>query len=335
MRYPPAAFVLSHEKTVSFLQSAALARALRESAELVWKSHKESEILNFVYWLLRKTPPGSFEVELPKPWGIWSRQDEYAQYFVDSWAQRLNQGPTATTQYLESVEKWKNDSLQQLQELFDAQRTLNQEIQHQLRSTIRSLATVRAAGTIAVTTLSAGAGIAALGGATGFSMGGATILFGAPEIALAGVAAGNEIICSFIRDWHGAPQAKLLAVGKELGQYGGEKLMDAAGEHVVGRAAQLRAQHARLLAKAERRIEHYSRMIAETARTKVARRAGKQLVKAQARQALAKEGIESAGQVARLGRGIRYAAPIVFAAWDIWDALKDLGEDWRAAGSGG
>ncbi len=190
----PPALVLDLDATIRFLGSAAMARALRESAELVWKSHQKSVVLDFVYWLLRKTPPGSFEVELEKPRNITVRQYELADMFVSSWLQRLPQGPAPTTQYLQSVEKWKNDSLQQLQELFDAQRTLHADIQRQLRAAIRTFASVRAAGTIAVTALSAGAGMAMLGGATGLSVGGATIAFGAPGMAMAGVAAGNDII---------------------------------------------------------------------------------------------------------------------------------------------
>ncbi len=93
----------------------------------------------------------------------------------------------------------------------------------------------------------------------------------------------------------------------------------------------MKDKHMLLAAKAKRQIEHYSEMVARTARPRVARRAGRKLIGAKSRQLAAHRGIQQAGRLAAVGRATRYAAPIGFAAWDVWDALRDLGEDWAAA----
>jgi len=117
-----------------------------------------------------------------------------------------------------------------------------------------------------------------------------------------------------------------MAVSKDVGKAVGGEVADKTADKILKTAAASESLQQQLYDKACRQIDHYSKMIAETARQRVKNRATKKLGEALVKHTTAEEGLKRAGQVAKVGQVLKVGAPIVFAAWDIWDGISDYNE---------
>ena len=321
--------LLDLDKTLRFIRSTAMARALAESARLEWKSYDDSVFLNVVYGLMPwKEKPGSVEVQIAHGKALHDRQHEIAMASLEAWTKTWASGPQAMCNYMNGLERVRAGSLESLEMVFHDARAINSAVEQQLNSSIRTFAAIKLGATVAVALIAGGAAIAIGAGATAVSAGGATLAFGASGTAFGATSTAFSITCSLIKEWNAAPTAKVVAVSKDTGKYLAGEAIDKTADYMVKKAGVSQALHEQMLAKADRLIDHYSQMIARTGRQKVKKRAMSKLGENLAKHEVAQQGIKQSSQLGKAAGALKTGAPIVFAAWDIWDAVGDFRETW-------
>lgn len=306
--------VLSLEDSLRFIESAALMHSISEGTQLEWRTYNDSTALNIAYFLLPwKEKPGYAEVTTPTGQRVEERTRLFYREFSDRWLERLGRGPQAAKDYMESLERIRATDLDRVNGLFNEARKINDEVNQQLKTAIRTFAAIKLTGTLAVAGLGAGAAIA-IGGTTALIAG--------------GISAGYSITGAIIKDWHNVPTAKIMGVSKETGKYvaseGLGRTAQVLGEQARGRAA----LHAQILAKSERQIEHYSKQMAESAKQRVQRKAAQKLAEKQAQHQGAQQGMRQAATMGKVGRVGAVGIPIVFALWDSVEGVMDFKETW-------
>ncbi|MBE7542088.1 MAG: hypothetical protein KJZ84_15275 [Bryobacteraceae bacterium] len=141
---------------------------------------------------------------------------------------------------------------------------------------------------------------------------------------------GVPVTCSVIKEWHSVPSAQVLPVSKDLGKQLVGDAADKAADHMLEQAAASQTLHQKMFDKALRGIDHYSRMLAQTARQKVRNKAMKKLGEKITQHGVAEQGLHQAGRVIQAGRAVKTGVPIIFAAWDILDAFSDSSETMQS-----
>jgi hypothetical protein len=324
--------IIDLDTMVRFIRSVAMMRALAESASMEWKTYDDSLFLNIVYGLLPwKEKPGYVDTQIASGKKLQERFAVHSEKFVDTWIQRAAESPSGMFNYLEHLAKLRQLDQSNLDSLFHEARAINQQVEQQLNQSIRTFAIIKLTATIAVAVLSAGGAIAAATGAVALpiGIGGGTIALGGSATAFGGLSTGFSITCSVIKEWNNVPQAKVIAVSKDVGKYVGGEILDKTADHMLKQAAASQSLHQKLLEKASRQIDHYSRMIAQTARDRVKRNATKKLAEKAVQKQTAQQGLKEAAQVSKIGQAVKTGSPILFAAWDIWDGITDYAETWE------
>jgi hypothetical protein len=154
--------------------------------------------------------------------------------------------------------------------------------------------------------------------------------FGASAGVFGAVNTGYSITCSLIKEWNSVPRAKVLAVSKEVGKHIGGDVADHTAEKLIQQANASETLHRRMLERAERKIESLTRNAARSARARYLRRVERKIANRQAETLAAQRGLDAAGRTARVGTVLKTGAPIIFAAWDILEAIGGFQEDWAA-----
>jgi hypothetical protein len=322
--------VLELDTVIRFIRSCAMTHALAESATLEWKSYDDSTFLNIAYGLLPwKEKPGHVEVQIAAGKKLDDRFQSLAVEWVNKWLDRASQHPSTMCEYLNRMQSIRETNREKIDFVFREASAINREVEQQLNTTIRTFATIKLASTIAIALMSGGAAIAIAGGATGLTVGGATLAFGGSGTAIGAVSSGYGLTCTIIKEWNSVPSAKALAISKDVGKAVGGEAIDKTADHMLKKAAASQTLQQKLLDKASRQIDHYSRMVAEAGRQRVRNKAAQKLAERKIQQQSAQQGLRQAGNLAKAGQVLKYGAPIVFAAMDIWDGVSDYREIWN------
>lgn len=321
--------ILDLDTMIRFLRSVAMTRALAESATLEWKTYDDSLFLNVVYGLLPwKEKPGYVDTQIASGKRLEERYARHSESFLDTWLQRATQSPSAMFNYLEQLANIRNQDRVHLDSVFRDARAINQEVEQQLSQAIYTFAVIKLTATITVAVLSAGGAIAAASGAVTLpiGMGSGSMALGGSATAFGGVSTGFSITGSIIKEWNHIPSAKMMAVSKDVGKYAGGEALDKTADYMLKKATASQTLHQKLFDKASRQVDHYSRQIAQTARQRVKRRAVTKLSEKVAQQQTAQQGLQQATRLSQAGQWVKTGAPILFAAWDIWDGITDYAE---------
>jgi hypothetical protein len=315
MSKPVPLVVMDLDPTLKFLRSASMTRAMAESTSLEWKTYDDSTVINALYTVFFwKEKPGFAEVNTATGEKLRTRHAQILDGYVDKWLATLGQGPSPMKQYLDHLAKIRASDHENIDFIFREAREINKMVTDQLRTTIRTLAGVKLAGTIAV---------AALGGYAAIAIGGAT------ATVAGGVSAAYSVTGAVIKEWNSVPTGQVMAVGKELGKYGAGEYGGQLAEETLKKAGESSALYQKMLEKAERGIAHHSRTVQEAAKQRVRNKAARKLVEKQAQQATAQQGLQQAARTAQIGKGLKVGVPVVFALWDMIEGVSDFNETWE------
>jgi uncharacterized Zn-binding protein involved in type VI secretion len=321
--------VLELDTVIRFIRSCAITHALAESAKLEWKTYDDSTFLNIAYGLLPwKEKPGFAEVQIAAGKQLDERFESLSLSWLETWLLRGSQSPSMMADYLNRLDKIRTSDRETLDFVFREARAINNEVTQQLNTTIRTFAAIKLGSTIAIALLSGGAAIAIAGGATGLTIGGATVAFGGSGTAIGAVSSGYGLTCTIIKEWNSVPSAKALAISKDVGKAVGGEAIDKTADHILKKAAASQTLQQKMLDKATRQIDHYARMVSQTGRQRVRNRATQKLAQKQIQQQTAQQGMRQAANLGRAGTALKFGAPIIFAAMDIWDGVSDFREVW-------
>lgn len=324
MPEPVPVLLLGFERTMNYLRSAALGRAMAESCTLEWKSYDESTVLNAIYTLLPwKEKPGSVEMKMARGDELGERYGHHLRHLVSGWTTAMFHGAVATKTFLDRVESRKARDAAHIEQVAQDVREINAQVVGELTSAINNLAAIKLGSTIAIAALSGGASIYAVG-----LLGTAGAASAAAVAATAGmINTAYSVTGSLISNWHKAASAKVVGVTIEGAKAVGGKLAGDAGENMFKQgAAMVAANQEAMIAAAEKMTLARNGFIS----------AVRHKSRAHSLRAMAKAGDEVNAAArnmqqgrAAMGAGSRLAvgAAIFFAAVDVIQGICEYQED--------
>lgn len=322
-----------------FFRSVALSVAIQQTTQMEWVTYRDSKVLNAVYTVLFwKEPPGTAEVTMANRAVVQAKTDQMHEQFLRIWIDRLaTGGPQAAHEYVTRMERLRDAAREAVQEIFRSASAINNEVIGQTNDAIVALARIKLAATVGVAVIGGAVGVAyaaaAVGGgaaaAGGISLLGVQAGASATTFGVAGL--GASLTNSIIKNWEQAPTATVAAInadtGKDVGKYVASEGAGAVASLQLVKALEGMGRSDQILRSLQGEIEKQSAKLAqEGLKRSAARRAGNRLATAQAQAAL--RTAEQAGfrQTARVAGTAMRGIPVVFAAWDILDAITDYNQ---------
>lgn len=317
-----------------FFRSCALSTAIQQTTHLQWVTYRDSKVLNAVYTVLFwKEPPGTAEVTQGTSAEINRLTDQLHERYLLAWVRKLAcEGPGSAQHYVAEMTSLRDYSRRATLEVYSDASQINAEVARETKAAIENLARIKLTAQVGVALIGGVAGIAFVSAAAAGAAGGAgmTILgleAGAGGTAFAAAGTAHSVIHSVIKTWEGGGGAKVAAVSTDLGK----SVASEGGGHWAGHglekalAGSERAEQ--IIRSAEGEIRKWSQKLAEGGLRKAAQRKGagivaRQTANVQAQTAARQSFQKGAVTMARVGKVI----PVVFAAWDILDAVGDYND---------
>jgi hypothetical protein len=282
--------------------------AVQFNTSIQWKPYRESKFLNFAYMLMPwKGGPGWVEVEQNQK----RIQEQVTALFdrsVDGFLNKLSEGPEPVMRYLSASQRIRDESFQSISEAFASASDINSEVLGETREGIKRLALVKAASTITLAGLSGGVVLA--GGSVG-------LVTAAQSVSL-----GFSLTKAVVTNWGEVKMAGALAIelAKDQVPEKGGKMLSAAGMWNLW-------QTAPKWADAQKRVMKLSGDLAKKVSSQKRSKIGRKLINAQKDLAVAEAQAAKGAKMVTIGKNIARYAPVVFAGWDMYDAIVDYGED--------
>jgi hypothetical protein len=317
-----------------FFRSCALAIAIQHTTRSEWQTYRDSKVLNAVYKVLFwKEPPGLVEVRTGAHADIERRTDELHEKFLLAFIRRLaEQGPASAHRHIEEIAGLRTYAREAVRDVFAQAASINSEVIGTTQRAITDLARIKLGAQVGVAVLGSVAGIAFVSAAASGATAGAglTILgieAGTTGTGFAVAGAGHSITHSLIKTWEDAPTAQVAGVVWETGKAAASEI----GGHVAGQqleyALQGAAKSRHIIRSAQGEIDKYAARLAQEGLKKKAAAKATNVVAARTAQiGVQKAALEKFGQAATLAARVGKAIPVLFAAWDIWDAVGDYRE---------
>ena len=305
--------VVDLRRCASLVWSCAYARALQEHTKLEWQPYRESTFLNAAYSLLFwKGAPGTAEVRQDRQ-AIDAKTRRYFDHTFHTLLQKSHaHGPVGLVHYVNGLVESRAYCLNAVQQVFRDSSSINSEIAGQTEHAIKTLAKIKLTSTLALTGMTCS--VAMLGGS-------AVLLAESGAIKL-----GADVIGEIVKP-HEHIGTNVKGVAYQLAKYEGEKGSDKAAEAAKGIGEKALGEYGPKLAAAQRRIERYSYELFRKFGRRKAARAEARLLNAKADKAVATRAVESAERTIKVAKFAGKAVPLVFAAWDVYDAWQDYKED--------
>lgn len=307
----PAAVCFDLHTVSWFCRKCAFITATQQNTTVEWVNYEDSRVLNAIYTVLFwKGKPGTVEV-IQDTTAIGTETDNWHLHFLMTWLQRLFRlGPAAGQAYLDGLERVYQRSRVGLDTMFQDAARINRDVAAAAGEAVRELALIKAASSVTV------AGLGAAGAIT--LVGGAAVLSSA-------VSMGYGVTTSLIRHagHSGAAQAVAIQVGKGAA---GETLTHVAKhQQLEALTRATKADH--IVRSAEGQIRKYSQWVGQQGMSRSRLRKARNIVARSRVQAAAAEEAAARGRTAAKFAGrAAVAVPIIFAAWDIIEAIQEYNE---------
>lgn len=322
-----------------YFRSCALIIATQQSLRIEWETYRDSKIINAIYTVFFwKEPPGMAVVKEGAPDKVERRTNEMHERFLLAWVRKLSEeGPGAAQGYITNIGHLRDMARKDMQDFYRNVSDINSDVIRETQQGITNLARIKLGAQVGVAVIGGVVGIgfvaaAAAGGATAGA--GLTILglqAGTTGTGFALAGAAHSITHSVIKNWDAGASAQLVGISTEVGKGGASELAGGAAGRALENALAGSAKAQSAIRSAEGEIRKQSARLAQQGLTrkaseKAARRVADNTTRVAARTAeLAKHNTRAVGATA-----VGATIPVVFAAWDIWDAVGDYRETMKA-----
>ena len=322
-KFCPPVLCLDLIGTMQLLWSVAHARAVQGRTMITWQPYRESAVLNAIYAVMSKLPgygsPGTAEVTQDEA-GILKLTDQYWDGLMDTFLRKATDEsrPDSLHKWMESQVKIRQDALQSTQEIFQTAAEINREIADKTATGIKRLAQIHLASSIALAGMSCGISLAGAG---------------VEIVASSAVTTAYGVAGDVIKGWGHSGRAKVIAIGvtKELGKDARKEALhqaaDKAAEKGVEASTHWALNYLPKIRAAEAKVARYSAEVARKVKFRKAKIANRRFNQAMAQKAEALQGARKAIRVTKATRVVQRSIPVIFAAWDVLDAIHDYQEE--------
>jgi len=321
---PVPVLLFSMDKTMKYLKSAAMCRAMAESCNLEWKSYDDSMVINAIYKLMPwKDKPGSVDVKMAGKEELGERYGFWLKKFVSRWTASMSMGPLAAKTCMDGFERQKERDRAHIAHVAQDARDINAEVANQLGDSIKVLATVKLASTILVAGISGGAAMASV------AYIGTPLYAGlaAGATKLGAINTGYSILGSVISNWNEGAKAQAVGVSWEGGKAIGGKIGSDAGEAIFGfgKAAAEGSEAAMSIAAA--RMNQARQGFMNAARHRGRAGASRAFRKGAEQMAGAVEGVKQARGAMATGARVVVVSAAIFSLIDIGQGINEFTKD--------
>lgn len=326
MRIAPVVACFDLVDTLHFLWSVAQARAVQEQTRLIWVPYRDSAVLNAIYSVLRSYgEPGTAEVTQNTA-GIAELTDKYFTELAKQFLTRAvdDSHPLSLARWMEVQRDVRDYALRSVQEVYRDAGTINSEIAEGTRRGIQRLATIKLGSTIALTGMSCAIGMGWVSG-----------LARAQVLIAGGTKLGYGLAGDVIKEWGEHPSANAIAVGavkggtRELLMYGAEE----GGKHVAEKGVQATTawavRYLPSLKAANAQVLRYSELVGHRLGKRKMSIALRRLSAARAESTAVHAGARTAIRAVKAAKLAQKSVPLVFAAYDIYEAFREYEEETR------
>ena len=336
-----AALICYDLPTVSnFFKSVAYVHALESHTRVEWVSYTESEVLNVIYAfgsLFGKAGPGTAEVRTSDPVAVQRRADELHARYLNAWSRKVMEGGAiAGMNYVAEMDRLRASARQTLSQLRADVTAINAGIETDTQKFINELAAVRLGATIGVAVIGASAGLAIAG--AGIAAGGASVAtgsltafglpLGASGTAFTAASLGFSVTGDIIKNWDSGGMANAVAItsGKALA----EDVIGGQAQGALVNAVATQARSTQIMEDAMRTFTNQSLRLAKGGLKKVPhQRVMKSIATSRATAIKHQAALHAAETVGKNAARTMRAVPIVFAGWDILNAVDEYRETVR------
>ncbi len=297
--------------------STAWARALQQQTQIEWQPYRASKVLNAVYSVLFwKEGPGTAEIRQDQ-----RRVDELTRQFFDHTFdifldKSFTNGPVALARYVDGLVSARAYALESVGQVFKEASSINNEVVSEASQTVKTLARIKLASALTLTGLNCCVAMA----------GGSVALVAQTGFVKLGADVAGEIIKP-----HDHIGGNVKGVAYQVVRDRMEKGSDKLALHVERVGEQAMEEYGPKLVSAQQRIERYSADLARKIRGRKRVVAARRLETAVADETLAEGTIESVSHTVKIAKVAGKALPLVFATWDLVDALNEYSEDTESA----
>jgi hypothetical protein len=312
-----------------FFRSAAVVMSLQQHTSLRWLSDDDDGLIEQIFSAVfgRTAYVGQDSHE-----AIERTTDLLHGSFLLTWVDVLHtKGPTAANDFVTEVAIRRARANQQLHDVFHNVASTNDARLEDAKDVVRTLAAIKLGATIGVTVIALTVAIVATGGAAG----GIVILgmeAGASPAVFGGLAAGYSITSAVIKDWEKGPAAQAVAVSRESSKAAAGEGLGEAAKHGLEKALAKQGKAEQIISSAEGQIRKYSQRLAQNGLRVGQQRKATNII-GQSRNQIAKQTsiVADAAKTARLARIAGKGIPVIFAAWDVFDAFQEYNETMEQA----
>ncbi len=299
---------LSFEQIGRLLWSKSHAMAVQLNTSVHWKPYKDSKVLNLAYALMPwKEGPGWVEVAQDR-----QRIEESTRNFfdrsVDTFFNKLSEGPSGLMRYLADTEKIRDEALQAVQNTFMSASDINHQVLGETQEGVRRLAIIKAASSITLAGISGGVVLA--GGSVGL------------VTATQSVSLGFSLTKAVIKNW-----GELKTVGAVAIELAKDKVPEQGGKALTAAGFWNAWQASPKWVAAEKRVMSLSGDLARKISSQKKAKIGRKLLAAQKDLTNAEAQSAKGMKMMSIGKNIARYAPVVFAALDVYEAIVEYGED--------
>jgi hypothetical protein len=321
--------------TVSrFFRSCAVSIAIQQTTNIEWKTYRDSKVLNAVYAaLFWKEPPGNAEVKTGTRDEIDRRTDTLHEQFLNAWIEKMaTKGPQAAHEYVTRMGELREYARDAVQSVFREASNINRAVIGETEEAIVKLARIKLGAQVGVALIGGVAGIAFVGAAAAGTGAGAGLSImglqaGAGASAFGAVGAGHSITHSVLKNWENGPKAQLSGIAIEGAKTGISEASSSIAASSLENALRGQSRSQQIIKSAEGQIRKYSERLAqEGLRKKAAAKATNIVANSTAQVTTQKAAAEGFRRAATNSARVGMTIPVVFSAWDIWEAVADYRE---------
>jgi hypothetical protein len=323
-----------------FFRSCALLLASQQSLRIEWETYRDSKVINAIYTVFFwKEPPGIAVVKEGAPEKVERRTNEMHERFLSTWVRKLSEeGPGAAQGYVTTIGQLRDMARKDMQDFYRNASDINNDVIQETQNGINNLAAIKLGAQIGVAAIGAVVGIgfvapALVGGAL-TAGGGLTILgveAGAGAAAFGATGLAHSVTHSVIKNWDAGAGAQVAGIAIEKSKAKASDLAGTGAQRVLDKALASSANAENIVRSVQGEINKQSNRLAQQTLTrKAAEKASSRIAAGNAQLATRTAELAARNRNVTLARAGGVAVPVVFAAWDIMDAISDYRETTAA-----
>jgi hypothetical protein len=302
-----------------FCRSVALSVALQQLTRLHYTEISSSNLVTALYMAWYGEGP-SADIHQASKQKIHKTTEELHDKFLHGWVKKVaEEGPAAGNQYIAQLYQLRASSRQAYETLCRDAAKINRQLAQNAERLKNAAAVVKLGATV---------GVAAM-----------PLIAAAPAVAMtssglavvSGIGLAYNCTAALVKTWEHAPTSKVAAVSWESGKAAVSEGGGRAAEGFAKRSGEVAESLCSAVERSRATTQHISRQLGQKGLGQASRA---RMVQDLNNTMQATGRMQDAAWAAKTNAGraglVKKAVPVVFFAWDVWNAVSEFRDDLRS-----